>query len=55
MSKYRMYSNSDSNKETIHMIEALDANDARYVFSKIKELDLTSFDSLYSVELYERK
>ena len=34
MSKYRMYSNSDSTKETISMIEALDENDqdARYVF-----------------------
>ena len=51
MAKYRMYSKVDSSKETILTIQALDENDARYMFSKVKRLDLTTFDHLYSVEL----
>ena len=53
MAKYRMYSKVDKSKETITTIQAIDENDAKNVFSKIKGLDLDKFDSLYSVEPYE--
>lgn len=48
-----MYSKVDKSKETITTIQAIDENDAKNVFSKIKGLDLDKFDSLYSVEPYE--
>lgn len=53
MAKYRMYSKVDKSKETITTIQAIDENDAKNVFSKIKGLDLDKFDSLYSVEPYK--
>ena len=53
--KFRMYSNSDSSKETITIIEATSFEDAENILSKVKGLSIDSFKKLYSVELYERR
>lgn len=53
--KFRMYSNTDSSKETVTIIEASSIEDAENILSKVKELPVESFKKLYSVELYERR
>ena len=53
--KFRMYSNSDSSKETVTIIDASSVEDAETILSKVKELSIDSFKKLYSVEPYERR
>ena len=50
--KFRMYSNRDSAKETITIINAYNESDAIETFAKVKGLDVESFNELYSVEQY---
>ena len=53
--KLRMYSNSDSSKETITNVYASSIEDAEKILSKVKGLPIDSFKKLYSVEPYERR
>lgn len=53
--KFRMYSKRDSSKETITILEASNISDAVITFSKVKGLEVDTFNELYAVEPYERR
>ena len=50
MIKYKYYSTNDPSKETIGCIHAENIEEAYYIASKIKKLELQVFKKLFNVE-----
>ena len=50
MTKYYVYSKTDSKKEQIYTCDANSLEDAKVVFSKGKQMSLDTFNKLYEVD-----